>query len=119
MPGCRSFEEEESDMDVAPIYVCAWLAKTYFLYTSSCSGLFIERWHQQLQRAEPLGHAGVPLNVIGFFAMPGVFLSLILTGSAHDPKLVLATFLNAVLYAALFAWWRAYRKRKLGQPKVA
>jgi len=64
-------------------------------------------------------YASVPLNVIGFFAMPGVFLSLILTGSAHDPKLVLATVLNAVLYAALFAWWRAYRKRKLGQAKVA
>jgi hypothetical protein len=31
-------------------------------------------------------YASVPLNVIGFFAMPGVFLSLLLTGSAHDPN---------------------------------
>jgi hypothetical protein len=31
-------------------------------------------------------YASVPLNVIGFFAMPGVFLSLVLTGSAHDPN---------------------------------
>jgi hypothetical protein len=49
-------------------------------------------------------YASVPLNVIGFFAMPGVFLSLVLTGSAHDPKLVLATVLNAALYPGLFAW---------------
>jgi hypothetical protein len=64
-------------------------------------------------------YASVPLNVIGFFAMPGVFLSLILTGSAHDPKLVLATVLNAVLYTALFAWWRAHRRRKFRRAKAA
>jgi len=64
-------------------------------------------------------YASVPLNVIGFFAMPGVFLSLVLTGSAHDPKLVLATVLNAVLYAGLFAWVRAYRKRKRQRPRTA
>ncbi len=61
----------------------------------------------------------LPLNVIGFFAMPGVFLSLVLTGSAHDPKLLLATVLNAVLYAGLFAWVRAYRKRKRQRPTAA
>jgi hypothetical protein len=64
-------------------------------------------------------YASVPLNVIGLFAMPGVFLSLVLTGSAHDPKLILATVLNAVLYAGLFAWVRAYRKRKRLGPKAA
>jgi hypothetical protein len=64
-------------------------------------------------------YASVPLNVIGFFAMPGVFLSLVLTGSAHDPKLVLATVLNTVLYAGLFAWLRAYRKRKRQRPTAA
>jgi len=57
-------------------------------------------------------YAAVPLNVIGFFAMPGIFGSLALTGSAHDPKLVLATVLNAVLYTSLFAWVRAYRRRR-------
>jgi hypothetical protein len=64
-------------------------------------------------------YASVPLNAIGLLAMPGVFLSLVLTGSAHDPKLVLATVLNAVLYAGLFAWVRAYRKRKRQRPKGA
>ena len=57
-------------------------------------------------------YVAVPLNVIGFFAMPGIFGSLVLTGSAHDPKLVLATVLNAVLYASLFASVRAYRRRR-------
>jgi hypothetical protein len=64
-------------------------------------------------------YASVPLNAIGLLAMPGVFLSLVLTGSARDPKLVLATVLNALLYAGLFAWVRAYRKRKRQRPKVA
>jgi hypothetical protein len=64
-------------------------------------------------------YASVPLNIIGFFAMPGVFLSLVLTGSAHDPKLALATVLNAALYGGLFAWLRAYRSRKHQRPKAA
>jgi hypothetical protein len=57
-------------------------------------------------------YISVPLNAIGLLAMPGIFLSLVLTGSAHDPKLVLATILNAVLYAGIFSWVRSYRKRK-------
>jgi len=57
-------------------------------------------------------YAAIPLNLIGFFAMPGIFGSLALTGSAHDPKLVLATVLNAALYTSLFAWVKAYRRRR-------
>jgi len=53
-----------------------------------------------------------PLGAIGFLAMPGVILSLVLTGSTHDPKLILATVLNAILYAGLFLCVRAYRRRK-------
>lgn len=64
-------------------------------------------------------YAAVPLNAIGLLAMPGIYLSLILTGSVHDPKLVLATVLDAVLYAGLFAWVRAYRKRRHQRPKAA
>ena len=64
-------------------------------------------------------YASVPLNAIGLLAMPGVFLSLVLTGSAHDPKLILATVLNAALYASLFAWVRAYRRRRRQRAKAA
>jgi hypothetical protein len=71
------------------------------------------------ERTDLPAYASVPLNVIGFFAMPGVFLSLVLTGSAHDPKLPLATVLNAGLYAGLLAWVRAYRKRKRQRPTAA
>jgi hypothetical protein len=57
-------------------------------------------------------YVSVPLGAIGLLAMPGVILSLVLTGSTHDPKLVLATVVNFVLYAALFSWLRTYRRRK-------
>lgn len=64
-------------------------------------------------------YISVPLNAIGLLAMPGVFLSLVLTGSAHDPKLVLATILNAVLYAGIISWVRTYRRRKRNRLKAA
>ena len=64
-------------------------------------------------------YVSASLGAIGLLAMPGVILSLVLTGSTHDPKLVLATVLNAVLYAGLFSWVRAYRRRKRKRPEAA
>lgn len=63
-------------------------------------------------------YVSIPLGVTGILAMPGLILSLILTGSLHDPKLVLGTVLNCIMYAALFSASRAYRKRKRNRFKA-
>jgi hypothetical protein len=65
-----------------------------------------------IQRPELPTYVFVPVDAIAIFGMPGFFLSLALPGSAHDPKLISATFMNAALYAGLFSWVRSYRRRK-------
>lgn len=42
-------------------------------------------------------YVSVPLAVISLIAMPGVMLSMVLTGSTHDPQFLLAGVINAVI----------------------
>ena len=57
-------------------------------------------------------YVSVPLAAISLVSMPGVMLSMALTGSTHDPKLLLAWIINTVLYGAACYWVAILRRRK-------
>jgi hypothetical protein len=57
-------------------------------------------------------YVSVPLALVSIVAMPGIMSSMVLTGSTHDPKLLLAAILNAVLYGGLFYSIANRRRRR-------
>jgi hypothetical protein len=73
------------------------------------------------ERSEIPAYVSVPLAAVSLISMPGVMLSMVLTGSTHDPKLLLAGVINAVLYWSVFYWIATRRRRKrrrLEPPKL-
>ena len=64
-------------------------------------------------------YVSVPLAVVSIVAMPGIMLSMVLSGSTHDPKLLLAAILNAALYGGLFYWIANRRRRRRKRSEMA
>lgn len=67
-----------------------------------------------LMDKNPPSYLEIPLGAIGILSMPGLMLSLILSGSIHDPKMWLAVVMNLLIYWGIAHWIMARRSRKRG-----